>query len=88
MNLLSPSEKALLDGNHNFTTAKQRYLRYRIRRKLRLLDEQSRSAAAALQLRCNGPNNLLLKQAGPRGFDPLTCGSEDLPLYFGHFTDP
>ena len=33
---LSPSEKALLQGNHNFSKAKARYVRYRINKKIRL----------------------------------------------------
>jgi hypothetical protein len=33
---LSPSEKALLEGNHDFSKTKIRYLRYRINKKLRL----------------------------------------------------
>ena len=33
---LSPSEKALLEGNHNFSKTKARYLRYRINKKLKL----------------------------------------------------
>jgi hypothetical protein len=31
---LSPSEKALLDGNHDFSKKKQRYLRYRVKKKI------------------------------------------------------
>jgi hypothetical protein len=56
--LLSPSEKALINGSHNFSKDKQRYLRYRIRKKLRLVEEEGRSAAAALPPRYRSPNNL------------------------------
>jgi hypothetical protein len=56
--VLSPNEKALLDGNHDFTRVKQRYIRYRLKKKLRLLDE-SRDAAAAQLLRLEGEDSLV-----------------------------
>jgi hypothetical protein len=48
--LLSPVEEAYLNGTKDFTKAQQRYIRYRLKKKLRLLDE-SRDAAAAGLLR-------------------------------------
>jgi hypothetical protein len=48
--LLSPIEQAYLNGTREFTKAQQRYIRYRLKKKLRLLDE-SRDAAAAKLLR-------------------------------------
>ena len=46
-----------------FTKSQQRYIRCRLKKKLRLFDEESRNAAAALLQRgCNGPNNLPLPQ--------------------------
>jgi hypothetical protein len=50
MRLLSPIEEAYLNGTKDFTKAQQRYIRYRLKKKLRLLDE-SRDAAAAGLLR-------------------------------------
>jgi hypothetical protein len=43
-------KQAFLNGTRNFTKAQQRYIRYRLKKKLRLLDE-SRDAAAAQLLR-------------------------------------
>jgi hypothetical protein len=37
---LSPVEQAYLSGNREFTKPQQRYIRYRINKKLRLLDEE------------------------------------------------
>jgi hypothetical protein len=59
MTFLSSTEQQFLNGSRQFTKAQQRYIRCRLKKKLRLLDEESRNAAAALQRRCNGPNNLL-----------------------------
>jgi hypothetical protein len=44
---LSPSEKVLLEGNHDFSKAKARYLRYRINKKLKLIESRDAAAAAA-----------------------------------------
>jgi hypothetical protein len=41
--LLSPNERALLEGNHDFSNRKQRYLRYHIRKKLNVAAQQCRS---------------------------------------------
>ena len=54
MPLLSPTEQAYLNGTQEFTKAQQRYIRCRPKKKLRLLDEEGRNAAAALQRGCNG----------------------------------
>lgn len=64
---LSPTEQQFLSGTGQFTKAQQRYISCRIKRKLRLIDGQSRNAAAASQPLCNGPNNL-----------PLMHGSDNL----------
>jgi hypothetical protein len=58
MTFLSPTEQQFLNGSRQFTKAQQRYIRCRLKKKLRLLNEESRKAAAALQPRCNGTNNL------------------------------
>jgi hypothetical protein len=49
--LLSPVEQSYLNGTRQFTKAQQRYIRYRLRKKLRAIDEQCRDAAAAKLLR-------------------------------------
>jgi hypothetical protein len=46
--LLSPVEQTYLNGTREFTKTQQRYIRYRLRKKLRLADEQSCAAAAGL----------------------------------------
>ncbi len=48
MRVLSPEEKAYLSGTRDFTKAQQRYTRYRLKKKLRLLDESRDAAAASL----------------------------------------
>ena len=68
--LLSPIEEAYLNGTKDFTRAQQRYIRYRLKKKLRLL-EVSRDAAAAALLRLsndNNNNNDLVAQPAERGF--------------------
>src|SRR5215210_364062 len=50
MRVLNPVEEAYLSGTRDFTKAQQRYIRYRLKKKLMLLDE-SRDAAAAQLLR-------------------------------------
>ena len=49
MRVLSPVEQAYLNGTREFTKAQQRYIRCRLKKKLRLLDAQSCNAAARLQ---------------------------------------
>lgn len=40
MALLSKVEQAYLSGTRDFTKSQQRYMRYRLRKKLRLLNEE------------------------------------------------
>jgi hypothetical protein len=47
--VLSPVEQAYLSGTREFTKAQQRYIRCRLRKKLRLLDAKGCNAAAMLQ---------------------------------------
>ena len=61
---LSPVEQAYLNGTREFTNAQKRYIRCRLRKKLKLLDERSCNVAAALQQSCNGPYNLLDSSSG------------------------
>jgi hypothetical protein len=70
---LSPVEQAYLNGTRQFTKPQQRYIRYRLNKKLRLLSEEltsfgipkedleSRDAAAARLLR--------LDNARPQGYE-------------------
>jgi hypothetical protein len=70
---LSPIEQAYLNGTRQFTKPQQRYIRYRLNKKLRLLSEEltsfgipkedpeSRDAAAARLLR--------LDKARPQGYE-------------------
>lgn len=58
MKLLSPVEEAYLSGTREFTKSQQRYIRYRLRKKLKLIDE-SRDAAAARLLRLEGGSSLV-----------------------------
>jgi hypothetical protein len=68
VHLLSETEQAYLNGTRAFTKAQQRYIRCRLKKKLRLVDEQS----------CNGPNNLPLpgyvneRVVGRVGVEPTT----------------
>jgi hypothetical protein len=68
--LLSPTEQAYLNGSRQFSKPQQRYIGYRFKKKLRLMDE-SRDAAAAQLLRLdnnndndNDNNNALVAQPG------------------------
>jgi hypothetical protein len=49
MTFLSPVEQAYLNGTRDFTKAQRRYIRCRLKKKLRLLEEESCDAAARLQ---------------------------------------
>jgi hypothetical protein len=64
MRLLSPIEEAYLNGTKDFTKAQQRYIRYRLKKKLRLLDE-SRDAAAAGLLRLGERGSSLVRIPPP-----------------------
>jgi hypothetical protein len=48
--LLSPTEQAYLNGSRQFSNAQQRYIRLRLKKKLRLMDESRDAAAAQLLL--------------------------------------
>jgi hypothetical protein len=71
---LSPSEQNYLSNNEQFSKAKQRYIRYRLNRKLRLLGEDLTSggisqdiaaaAAAPRQRSRDGPHMLLSSIGG------------------------
>ena len=66
MRVLSPTEKAFLEGSRQFTKAQQRYIRCRLNKKLRLINEESQIAAAALQRSSNtGYGNGLALVAQP-----------------------
>ncbi len=56
--LFSPVEQAYLSNTKQFTKAQQRYIRYRLKKKLRLIDE-SRDAAAAMLLRLDNTTSLV-----------------------------
>jgi hypothetical protein len=58
---LTKVEKEYLDGTRQFTKAQQRYIRCRLRKKLRLLNEESCNVAAALSERCNAAEMLDLR---------------------------
>src|ERR687893_2409197 len=47
--LLSPVEQAYLADKEQFSKTKQRYVRYRLRKKLRVIEDQRCAAAATLQ---------------------------------------
>jgi hypothetical protein len=64
MRLLSPIEEAYLNGTKDFTKAQQRYIRYRLKKKLRLLDE-SRDATAAGLLRLGERGSSLVRIPPP-----------------------
>ena len=83
MTFFSPVERAYLEGTREFTMAQQRYIRCRLRKKLRIMGEDLASCnnnnnnnnnitvEAALQPGCNGPHNLLpleVVQLTERGF--------------------
>lgn len=63
MRLLSPVEQAYLDGTREFTKTQQRYIRCRLRKKLRLVNEQSCNAAARLQ-HLDAASSLMVAQPG------------------------
>jgi hypothetical protein len=80
MTLLTPVEQAYMNGTRQFTKAQQRYIRCRLKRKLRLVGEELASfgipndscnaAAARLQRLDNNNNNKsLVAQPGRARFD-------------------
>jgi hypothetical protein len=60
MRVLSPVEEAYLSGTRDFTKAKQRYIRYRLKKKLRLLYESRDATAAGLLRRLDNDNDSLV----------------------------
>ncbi len=60
---LTKVEKEYLDGTRQLTKAQQRYIRCRLRKKLRLLNEESCNVAAALSERSNGAVTLDLRNS-------------------------
>jgi hypothetical protein len=67
---LTKVEKEYLDGSRQFTKAQQRYIRCRLGKKLRLLNEQSCNVAAALSERSNAAATLDL-----RNYNKSSAGS-------------
>ena len=70
---LTNVEKEFLDGSRQFTQAQQRYIRCRLRKKLRLLNEQSRNVAAAMRERSNAAATLDL-----RNYNKISAGSGNI----------
>ena len=72
---LTNVEKEFLDGSRQFTQAQQHYIRCRLRKKLRLLNEQSRNVAAAMRERSNAAATLDL-----RNYNKISAGSGNFVL--------
>ena len=72
---LTKVEKEYLDGTRQFTKAQQRYIRCRLRKKLRLLNEESCSVAAALIESSNAAATLNL-----RNYNKISAGSGNFVL--------
>ena len=77
---LTNAEKQYLDGSRQFTKAQQRYMRCRLRKKLRLLNDESCNVAAALRERSNAAATIDLRNynknsAGSGNFVPFTGSS-------------
>src|SRR5918997_1686704 len=75
---LSPSEKALLQGNHNFSKAKARYVRYRINKKIRLQGRDFTSLGITTDL--SSRNDIIGRDAAPTpqqqlGGNLVGCGT-------------
>ena len=64
---LTKVEKEYLDGTRQFTKTQQRYIRCRLRKKLRLLNEVSCNVAAALSERSNAAAILDLVSYNEKG---------------------
>jgi hypothetical protein len=84
--VLSPVEQAYLSGTRDFTKPQQRYIKCRLKKKLRLLNEESCNAAARLE-RLEGDSLARIppptisdneneennnSRMGRKGFEPLT----------------
>ena len=72
---LTKVENEYLDGTRTFTKAQQRYIRCRLRKKLRLLNEESCNVAAALSERSNAAATLDL-----RNYNKISAGSGNFAL--------
>ena len=72
---LTKVEKDYLDGTRQFTKAQQRYIRCRLRKKLRLINEESYNIAAALSERCNAAATIDL-----RNYNKISAGSGNFVL--------
>ena len=77
---LTKVEKEYLDGSRELTKAQQRYIRCRLRKKLRLLNEESCNVAAALSERSNAAATIDLRNyniisAGSGNFAPSLASS-------------
>jgi hypothetical protein len=72
---LTKVEKEYLDGTRELTKAQQRYIRCRLRKKLRLLNEQSCNVAAALSKCSNAAATLDL-----RNYNEESAGSGTFAL--------
>src|SRR5687767_13808845 len=72
---LTKVEKEYLDGSRQFTKSQQRYIRCRLRKKLRLLNEESCNVAAALSERSNAAAMLDL-----RNYNKSSAGSGTFAL--------
>ena len=72
---LTNVEKEFLDGSRQFTQAQQRYIRCRLRKKLRLLNKESCNVAAALSERSNTAATLDLRNS-----DKSSAGSGNFVL--------
>jgi hypothetical protein len=80
MRLLSPLEEAYLNCTGVFTETQQRYICYRLKKKLRLLDESRDAAAARLLRRSRVDNNdnnsgLVAAQLAERSFADTIIGN-------------
>ena len=72
---LTKVEKEYLDGTRQFAKAQQRYIRCRLRKKLRLLNEESCNVAAALSERNNAVATMDL-----RNYNKISAGSGNFAL--------
>ncbi len=78
MTFLSPTEQAFLNGSREFTKAQRRYIRCRLKKKIRLLQEESCNAAARLQRL----DNAQVAQSG-RALRELILNEKDKILRIG-----
>src|ERR671917_491752 len=72
---LTKVEKEYLEGTRQFTKDQQRYIRCRLRKKLRLLNEERCNVAAALSERSNAAATVDL-----RNYNKISAGSGNFAL--------